>query len=164
MHGETRVSIQHHPFLASCAPSLAILAHLQSVLLSSLSHNPSSIIFRSASFLYGGEGINFLFSLIMLYRASNSLESQLFHLRTADYSFALGLMASGILVSDRPQAIPCKLTRDLSPKALNVKLGGMIFHRPLFMAILYLEAQANPEALYVPGARLTPKQSKAKPS
>lgn len=81
--------------------------------------------------MYGGDGLSFLFSLIMLYRHSNSLEEQHFHRATADYAYAILLMGLSIL-------------------ALNLKLGGMIFFKPLLTAIIYLEAQANPNATYVP--------------
>ncbi|KAH7882330.1 Der1-like family-domain-containing protein [Phlebopus sp. FC_14] len=54
------------------------------------------------SLFLGGEGINYLFELVMLYRNSNSLESSHYERRSSDYAWQLFLASIGIIVLNRP--------------------------------------------------------------
>ncbi|KAF8526037.1 DER1-domain-containing protein [Hysterangium stoloniferum] len=81
------------------------------------------------TFFYGGSGITFLFDFIMLYRTSNSLETQSYGSRSADYAWQLMLTCGGLL-------------------ALNHPLSTHILHRPFLLTLAYLSSRLQPNALY----------------
>jgi Derlin-2/3 len=76
-------------------------------------------------FFYGGQGITFVFSTIMLYQYSNALETVQYHRRSPDFAWQLGIACAGII-------------------ALNAPLGNAIFFNGMLMSITYLQCRLNP--------------------
>ncbi|GAA5999687.1 hypothetical protein JCM10207_005869 [Rhodosporidiobolus poonsookiae] len=76
-------------------------------------------------FLFGGGGINLVFSLIMLYRSLVDLEQSHFGGRLADMTWAFILICAGII-------------------GLNTPLSTPFLFNPLLMAVTHLWAQNNP--------------------
>jgi len=81
------------------------------------------------SFFLGGSGINFIFEFVMLYRTSDSLESNNYLRRSSDYAWQLFVAAGAILTLSRP-------------------LNAYVHTRPLLIALTYLSSQLSP-----PGAQ-----------
>ncbi|BGP48656.1 hypothetical protein JCM10450v2_004532 [Rhodotorula kratochvilovae] len=75
-------------------------------------------------FLFGGSGIQLVFSLIMLYRSLNELEEGHFSRRLADISWAFILICGGII-------------------GLNTPLQNPWLFSPFMLAVTHLWAQAN---------------------
>ncbi|BGP40538.1 hypothetical protein JCM10449v2_004500 [Rhodotorula kratochvilovae] len=97
-------------------------------------------------FLFGGSGIQLVFSLIMLYRSLNELEEGHFSRRLADISWAFILICGGIIVrhvtllpslpqADRPH-FPTE-------QGLNTPLQNPWLFSPFMLAVTHLWAQAN---------------------
>ncbi|KDQ60069.1 hypothetical protein JAAARDRAFT_126083 [Jaapia argillacea MUCL 33604] len=78
-----------------------------------------------SSFFLGSSGINFIFDFAMLYRNSNSIETENYLGRSADYAWQLLLAAAGIL-------------------ALNIPLRSYIHTRPLLLCLTYLSSSLAP--------------------
>ncbi|SCV72052.1 BQ2448_4746 [Microbotryum intermedium] len=76
------------------------------------------------SFLYGGSGLPLLFDTFMLFRGLNDLEENHFQRRTADFVWALIIIAGGVLGTNSP-------------------LRSMVFFRPFLLAVTHLWAQTN---------------------
>ncbi|GAA6005995.1 Dfm1p [Rhodotorula paludigena] len=77
-----------------------------------------------APFLFGGGGIQLVFSLIMLYRSLNELEEGHFARRTADMTWAFILICGGII-------------------GMNTPLETPFLFAPFMLAVVHLWAQAN---------------------
>ncbi|TKA58122.1 hypothetical protein B0A53_00524 [Rhodotorula sp. CCFEE 5036] len=75
-------------------------------------------------FLYGGGGLNLVFSLIMMYRSLNDLEDGHFAMRLADMTWAFILIGLGII-------------------GLNTPLETPFLFSPFMMAVTHLWAQTN---------------------
>ncbi|GAA5983789.1 hypothetical protein JCM10908_005928 [Rhodotorula pacifica] len=75
-------------------------------------------------FLYGGGGLNLIFSLIMMYRSLNDLEDGHFAMRLADMTWAFILIGLGII-------------------GLNTPLETPFLFSPFMMAVTHLWAQTN---------------------
>ncbi|KDE09166.1 hypothetical protein MVLG_00488 [Microbotryum lychnidis-dioicae p1A1 Lamole] len=76
------------------------------------------------SFLYGGSGLPLLFDTFMLFRGLNDLEESHFQRRTADFVWALIIIAGGVMGTNYP-------------------LRTMVFFRPFLLAVTHLWAQTN---------------------
>jgi len=77
------------------------------------------------SFFMGSSGINFLFDMIMLYRAADQLENGSYLRRSADFAYQLLFASGSIIVATSP-------------------LQSMIFFRPLLMCLVYLSSNLAP--------------------
>ncbi|KAG8970247.1 hypothetical protein FRC03_010437 [Tulasnella sp. 419] len=78
-------------------------------------------------FFYGGNGLQFLFDIIMLYRNSDALESTYYNRRSPEYAYQLVLASIGILL-------------------LNLPLETIIHYRALLVCITYLASRLSPNA------------------
>jgi len=77
------------------------------------------------SFFYGGGGLEYIFSLVMLYRVTHELETKSYFLRSADFAWQL-LVASGFIV------------------AATWPLRAYLFARPFLVCLVYLQSILAP--------------------